>query len=286
MFVLNEIDSSFNKEIGSFTQYSTIRLRSLLRVSSHSRWDGEPRISPYTTIVYVRNAVAFAEVEGERFEVPENHFLLIRPGFKASFSAEPAGKTLLYFALVEIRNVSSFDDLTEPYLLGKNTHIDDLFYHLYRSTRMKMHLETTPDALISLIIERCLEAPRPGDPRAELYRLFCDYVENNIAGDLSAEHLGEVLCYNPDYISRVVKQYTGKTLKEYISAEKMYLAKSMLTDEKIPLKEISTSLGFASEELFRKFFKYYTNLTPMEYRRERRCRGYGCITGEKNAAVK
>ena len=269
MIIFNENDSfSDSFPVNSAQTSSYLKLRSLAKIYLRKQWKEELRPNAFTAVYYVQTGSASAIVDETFLGVPENHFLLVKPGHSISFSIDPTPRTFLYAMQLEIRDVASFDALPKPVLIGKNAHIDDLFYHLYRSTKMKMNLPTTSDALVGLILEQCLGAQRSGESGADLYRKFCEYVENNIGGDLSADRISEALCYNKDYICRVVKQFSGKTLKEYISVEKLYVAKFMLSGKDAPLSEIADTLGFASTELFCKFFKYYTNTSPMEYRRE------------------
>ncbi len=271
MIIITENENDFkDTAINNAQVPSILRLKSLSRIYFRKQWKEETHAAEDTTIYFVQTGKAYGQVDGKIIDVPENHFLLVKRGHETGFFISPAERTFLYIMTVQIENVPSYDALKEAFLMGRNAHIDDLFYHLFRSTKMKMNLETTPDAVAGLILEQCLGVLRSAGAGEELYRRFTEYVENNIGGDLSADAISAALSYNKDYLCRIVKKFSGKSLKEYISVEKLYIAKYMLSGKEASLKEISETLGFASTELFSKFFRYYTNISPLEYRRESR----------------
>lgn len=92
------------------------------------------------------------------------------------------------------------------------------------------------------------------------------YIEENLAGDLSLTRIGEVVGFNPSYLSRLYKQLTGEGLFEYITEVRLNKAKQLLKNPLLKVHEISMELGFESAAYFTKFFKRATNLTPSEYR--------------------
>ncbi|WP_281426384.1 response regulator [Paenibacillus agaridevorans] len=92
------------------------------------------------------------------------------------------------------------------------------------------------------------------------------YIENNLAGDLSLAKIGEVVGFNPSYLSRLYKQLSGEGLFEYITEVRLNKAKQLLRNPLLKVHEISMELGFESSAYFTKFFKRATNLTPSEYR--------------------
>ena len=248
-------------------QFASLRVRDISRVNFRKQWKEEKHRTECTTVYYVQTGAAYGQIDGKIADVPENHFLLVKPGHETGFFISPAEKTFLYVLHADVRNVPSFEAVTAPFIVGKNAHIDDLFYHLFRASKMKMNLETTADALAGLILEQCIGAQNAGAAGEELYRHFCEYVESHLADDLSANTIQDALSYNKDYISRIVKKFSGKSMKEYVTVEKLYVAKHMLARKETPLREIAEAVGFSSVELFSKFFRYYTNTSPMEYRR-------------------
>lgn len=100
----------------------------------------------------------------------------------------------------------------------------------------------------------------------KIIRYIQKYIEENINGDLSVTKFAEVLHFNPSYLSRLYKQYTGQSLTDYISEVKFNKAKKLLRQSNMKINEISTQLGFETPSYFTRFFKKKTNTTPQEFR--------------------
>ena len=54
--------------------------------------------------------------------------------------------------------------------------------------------------------------------------------------------------------------------RQYISSEKIKLSKDLLLTTRLSVKEIAARLGFGSENLFIKFFKYHEDISPAKFR--------------------
>lgn len=65
---------------------------------------------------------------------------------------------------------------------------------------------------------------------------------------------------------RYFKKKTGLTPASYILLHRINSAKSML-EKGFPIGEIALDVGFYDHAQFCKFFKYYTNISPSEYKR-------------------
>ena len=71
---------------------------------------------------------------------------------------------------------------------------------------------------------------------------------------------------NPKYISRMFKETTGISYKDFHLDTKMDAAKSLLEGTSFNVDEISYQLGYQNPESFMRIFKRKNNLTPTEYR--------------------
>ena len=75
------------------------------------------------------------------------------------------------------------------------------------------------------------------------------------------------LCLTPKYLSKLVKQASGRSAPDWIDSFVVLEAKNMLKYSDMPIKEIVYALHFPSQSVFYKFFKAHTGQTPTEYRR-------------------
>ena len=67
-------------------------------------------------------------------------------------------------------------------------------------------------------------------------------------------------------LSPLVKRATGVTLRHYIARERLNRAKALLDDQKLMVKQVAYSCGFASAAAFTAAFRKTTGMTPVEYR--------------------
>lgn len=104
------------------------------------------------------------------------------------------------------------------------------------------------------------------DREREVIRKVKQYISANLGGDLSLTRIGEVVGFNPSYLSRLYKQMTGEGLSDYIVAERLQLAKALLAKQHMRIHDIAESLGFDSPAYFARFFKKQTGMTPTEFR--------------------
>jgi len=75
------------------------------------------------------------------------------------------------------------------------------------------------------------------------------------------------LCLTPKYLSKLVKNVSGKSGPEWIDSFVVMEAKNMLKYSEMSIKEIVYRLNFPNSSVFYKFFKAHTGQTPSEYRR-------------------
>lgn len=76
----------------------------------------------------------------------------------------------------------------------------------------------------------------------------------------------EELCLTPKYLSKMIKNATGRSAPEWIDSYVILEAKNLLKYSGTTIKEIVYKLNFPNQSVFYKFFKARTGMTPTEYR--------------------
>ena len=86
-------------------------------------------------------------------------------------------------------------------------------------------------------------------------------------GRCTREELETLLHYNGEYLNRIVKKQTGKTILEY--GQSIYLdeAKQMLAETDKSISAIIEELGFSNRSHFYRLFKQAYGETPLDYRK-------------------
>lgn len=85
-------------------------------------------------------------------------------------------------------------------------------------------------------------------------------------GHCTREQLSEQLHYTGEYLNRILKKYTGKTISEYRQFVCLNEGKRLLLDTDMSISDIISELGFSNRSYFYNLFKESYGLTPLEYR--------------------
>jgi len=85
----------------------------------------------------------------------------------------------------------------------------------------------------------------------------------------TARDYADRLSVNANYLNKILKENTGKTTTEHITARLIQEAKILLRQTDWNVSEIAYGLGFEQLSHFSNFFKKQTSLSPMEIRSAR-----------------
>lgn len=93
------------------------------------------------------------------------------------------------------------------------------------------------------------------------------FIDQNYYQDIDVDMLCEHVNYSRSYLSRTFKSETNMTIPEYINKIRVQNAVNLLTNSKMPVKEISIMVGMKDSFYFSKLFKKITGETPREFRK-------------------
>jgi YesN/AraC family two-component response regulator len=83
----------------------------------------------------------------------------------------------------------------------------------------------------------------------------------------SLEELSDKLYLTPPYLSKLIKEYFGKSFKELVVDERMSKARELLLGTSMPVSDIIRSVGYENESYFHREFKNREGRTPLSLRR-------------------
>ena len=93
-----------------------------------------------------------------------------------------------------------------------------------------------------------------------------EYIRMNASENLTASKTSKHFGFTPEYCNKLFKDSLGMTLSSYINKHKIRYIKSLLLNSPLSIKEIAFSCNFEDQNLFVKYFKYQTGVSPTEYR--------------------
>lgn len=126
---------------------------------------------------------------------------------------------------------------------------------------------TTLFYYISQHITDARESRKHASGRAEsIHNDFLELVEDFSLKHRDLAFYADRLCITPKYLSRMVREASGKSPKEWINIRVMLEAMVLLLDQSRSIQEISEILGFPNQSFFGTFFKKMKGLSPSAYR--------------------
>lgn len=92
------------------------------------------------------------------------------------------------------------------------------------------------------------------------------YINAHMSEDITLEKVAEHVDVHAVYLSRLFKETTGETFKDFITSLRIDKAKKLLAMSSKSIKEVTFDVGYNDQNYFSKLFKTYTGQTPTEYR--------------------
>lgn len=95
---------------------------------------------------------------------------------------------------------------------------------------------------------------------------FIELVHQHYREERQIGFYADKLCITPKYLSKLVKENTGRSAGDWIESHVILDARAMLQSSDMTIQQIATSLNFPNQSFFGKYFKRATGLSPKQYR--------------------
>ena len=89
-----------------------------------------------------------------------------------------------------------------------------------------------------------------------------DYMRTYYTQDISLEKAADMVSLSPNYLCKVFKKVTGKTLTEYMHHLRINEAERLLIEKDYTVSEIAEMVGFGSITYFGRVFKRIKGMSP------------------------
>lgn len=193
--------------------------------------------------------------------------------FEHSNKQTPIPPTIVssYNPLMKLEQVY-FNDMT-----GFNdiVHINNLFklngtflkiYHEY--THRMLYSDCIISNLLGQILFDCARTTytKDFDSNSEIINQIIDYIKENYNKKITNTIIGNRFNLHPNYISNLIKVFTGMPLHQYVMHTRISFSVEMLSEQNYSISEIAEKCGFLSIYHFSKVFKNINGVPPSKYR--------------------
>ena len=170
-------------------------------------------------------------------------------------------------------NAGLVHSVTDLAPLDKVLHIED--FESERDTMLGLvsiftsaegEYRAVGSAILKQLLLKAVETVDENALPARMVEALDKYIRDNAGDDISNTEIGAIFGYHPFYISKVLKDRKGTTLRQYIIAYRLKLAKKLLSESAKSVNEVAQECGFNDPSYFTKTFKNAFGMTPKEYR--------------------
>lgn len=248
---------------------------------------GQPYRPDYHQVLFISAGTGTAVVDGVELSFSGSSLLLISKGQVYMFGENTVTGYLLQFGDCFWQKTPSsannckavlFDSGTVERWLPLNTATHQALDHLFADTFREFRepdYANKPDALaayLKIIIIKIaniysLLKEDTGNYDNKLYQDFVMLVRQECGSVHDVASYARMLGVSSRKLSEVSRRF-GNGAKEIINGQLIAEAKRALQFSSQPVKEIAANLHFATPYQFSNFFKKYTRLSPVEYRRQ------------------
>ncbi len=209
----------------------------------------------------IENHLIAAVMTGECDKIKE----LIRTTFEENIAfirCNDKVKTYLYFEFAQ-----TYLHMANEY--GINVDIDSIFNNLIvRNDGLIEEYIGLLDKYYTELCEVC-EKRRNKQSDAGTAEEIKKYIDENFADyNLNVNLMSEKLGIRRQNLNTIIKQNTGKTIREYISYVRHEKAKELLVNTNYPITQIAMLVGYSSDDVLNRAFKKIEGMTPGQYRCE------------------
>ncbi len=130
---------------------------------------------------------------------------------------------------------------------------------------LKKTLQKLEDELLAEINEL---GRRHEETPAELVERIMTYIRHNYASPIDLSHLANEYHFSSAYLSKIFKDHANISPGRYLRDCRMNMAKKLLRDTTLPVKDVADKVGYPDHVHFSKSFKNTTGFTPAQYREQ------------------
>lgn len=101
---------------------------------------------------------------------------------------------------------------------------------------------------------------------SKVTEMLKDYICENYMKDLSVQQMAEKTNYSEPHFCRLFKRSFGQNFTSYLTEYRINMAKKMLEQPTVNVKDVGKNVGYEDSNYFTKVFRRITGQSPTEYR--------------------
>lgn len=121
----------------------------------------------------------------------------------------------------------------------------------------------------NIIYQANREKVNPNPPNRDvLLFLFIQLLNKHCRTEHTVSFYAGELCITPEYLSRIMKSFSGRTVNQWISQALMREAEMSLRNPDLTIQQVADMLNFSDQSSFGKFFKKHRGISPLAFKKQ------------------
>lgn len=241
-------------------------------------------------LIVVLKGIMYLRVGGENEVVRSGQYILLRAGEEHEGWKTSEGELSYFWVHFSEQPVQGMENAGNYYhfpalgTLPATQRVTTLFRQLLDLSRtwqeeqgqmldyccsillMELTLEMNRESHKSEALEAGEEMEQAKPQVQQAIREAADYITMNCHKQIDPAKVAQYLHYNSDYFASLFRKQTGMTITQYLNKMRIELAKRLLVNENVSIKEAAYSSGFQDEKYFMRIFKRQEGMTPLAYK--------------------
>lgn len=246
----------------------------------------EPILAYDHRLFYVDSGEIEAEIDGLAYTASQNQLLLIPPcmPYRLIFS-KPYEFTVFNFdpepgnppdyglvpqpaVTFEPSLITSTARLEQMPILcscpaGTKETVDEI-YQLF--LQKDLCFTELVSSMTKTLLVRSLKFTVQDHAPASIGRII-GYLEDNYQRQITNAELGDHFSYHPNYLNKLFREHTEKTLHAFQTDIRLRKAAALLTSGELSISQIGEQCGFTTNAYFIKLFRQKYGISPGKYRK-------------------
>lgn len=230
-----------------------------------------PKCSPiekssinYYDFTFVTNGSMSYTADGRTYILEKNDAIFLPPGTERSRQESNCAVSYVSF---NFTTAPGYDFSFDKYMKNCITRDIKTLISVFPQSHMMQHYhskEKLAGILNYILLE--LSDTMGFSPNNEHILKIIRYIDDNITSPITLSRVCKEINLSKEYTSAIFKKSMGCTLTDYINERKIRLAKDLITNRVMSLKDVSEYLGYSNYNYFSRLFKRYFDISPMALR--------------------
>lgn len=122
-------------------------------------------------------------------------------------------------------------------------------------------------SLCCALLPYCTTGQPASYPIEDAVRTCLKFMSEHGNEKITLEQMAVLVHLHPNYLCTIFKEYTGKTIFDHLTKQRLRRASRQLRSTKLPVQQVAESCGFPSASFFSRKFHSIYGCTPIQYRK-------------------